>query len=308
MQLVNRAIERLNGQVIDGDAIEWRKWLKPSDVSRVIPAESLAEECKAEILLGKDRSEGLSLPWNNANGRVLIKPGKLAIWTGWSRHGKTQMLKQVMLHAIRQGERILICSMEEEVKEVWKDLARIYTGGPSPTPRALDEFVEYIGGSLFLYDQQGTIEGTRMQALLRYAASEIKTTQAVVDSLMMLAVGRDDYDEQSRFVGELKTIAKDTRQTVHLVAHMRKRDGKGGDDSPGSLHDISGGHEIGSKADYVFNVWRDIQRKDESKPECLLTIEKQRGDVNWLGKLAFNFHQQSRQFIEGNSMMTFRRF
>lgn len=304
MNLVNNAIRRLDGQTLNGDSIDWQRYLKPSDIARVIPAESLAEECKREVLTGKAKSEGLAFPWNCTRDRVLIKPGKLCVWTGWSRHGKTQMLKQVMLSALEQNERVLIASMEEEVKEVWKDLMRIYTGGPEPTPRYIDEFVEFIGGRLWLYDQQGTIEDTRMQAVLRYAGSELKTTQAVVDSLMMLKVNRDDYDQQSRFVGELKSIAKDTQQTVHLVAHMRKREGKGGEDSPGTLHDIAGGHEIGSKADYVFNVWRDIKSDDN---KALLTIEKQRGDPNWLGKLQFNFHPGSRQFIEGNSIMTFRR-
>lgn len=291
--------------VINGNKVNWRDYIHPTDQCRLVPADVLAETCREKILLGKAKTEGLSLPWNCTNGRALIKPGKLCIWTGWSRHGKTQMLKQVMLHAIGQGEKILIASMEEEIQDVWIDLARLYTGGDSPTPRALDEFVNYIRGNLWLYDQQGTIEDTRMQAILRLSADQFGTTQAVVDSLMMLRVNRDDYDQQSRFVGELKSIAKDTHQTVHLVAHMRKRDGKGGEDTPGGMHDISGGHEIGSKADYVFNVWRDIQRKDESKPECLLTIEKQRGDVNWVGKLAFNFHSGSRQFIEGGQTMRF---
>lgn len=291
--------------LIDGNTVNWRKYLHPTDQCRMMPAEALAETCREQILLGKTKTEGLTLPWNNSTGRVLIKPGKLCIWTGWSRHGKTQMLKQVMLHAIAQGEKVLIASMEEEVHEVWIDLARVYTGGDSPTPRALDEFVNFVRGKLWLYDQQGTIEDTRMQAVLRLSADQFGTTQAVVDSLMMLRVSRDDYDQQSRFVGELKSIAKDTHQTIHLVAHMRKREGKGGEESPGGMHDIAGGHEIGSKADYVFNVWRDIQRKDETKPDCLLTVEKQRGDVNWVGKLVFNFHPGSRQFIEGNGVMRF---
>jgi twinkle protein len=293
--------------VIKGDEIEWERWLKPDDHTRLIPAEALADRGKASMLLGDDSEPGLSLPWDKANGKVLIRPGKLAIWAGWSRHGKTQLLKQLMLHGIGQGERPLIASMEEEVLEVWKDMAWIACGERYPKVKELDRFVQFVTGKLWLYDQQGQIKPERMIAVIRYAAAELKITQVVVDSLMMLALDRDDYEAQARFVGELKAVAKDTGVTVHLVAHMRKRDGKGGDEQPGTLHDISGGHEIGSKADYVFVVWRDVQRKDTNVPEAILKVEKQRGRVNWLGTLGLHFHQGARQFVEDVHPMKFWR-
>lgn len=298
MQHVNRAVARLKNQTIPETAVDWRDWMKPSEVSRVVPAESLAEECKRQILLGREAESGMTLPWSYSQGKVLIRPGKLAVWTGWSHHGKSQMLKQVMLHAIHRGEKVLVASMEEEIGDVWRDMARLYVGNSDPTPRAIDSFVRFVTGKLWLYDQQGVVEAERMIAVSRYAASELRTTQAVIDSLMMLAVSRDDYDAQSRFVGELKSAAKDTQQTIHLVAHMRKRDGKGGDESPGTAHDIAGGHEIASKADYVLNVWRDKSRKDESEPSCILSVDKQRGQTNWIGKIKLYFHADSRQYVE----------
>ena len=291
--------------VIKGDSIEWEKWLKPDDHTRIIPAEALGERGKASILLGDEAEQGLTLPWESTKGKVIIKDGKLVVWAGWSRHGKTQLLKQLMLHGIAGGERPLIASMEEEVLELWKDMAWIACREKSPRVKELDAFVSFVGGKLWLYDQQGQIDPKRMQAVIRYAACELKITQVVVDSLMMLALDRDDYEAQARFVGELKSVAKDTGVTVHLVAHMRKRDGKGGDEQPGTLHDISGGHEIGSKADYVFIVWRDVHRKDTNTPPAILKVEKQRGRINWLGTLGLHFHEGSRQFVEDVHPMRF---
>ena len=291
--------------VIRGDVIEWERWLKPEDKSRIIPAEAIAERGKASMLLGDESEPGLSLPWEKARGKVLVRPGKLCVWAGWSRHGKTQLLKQLMLHAIRDSEKVVIASMEEEVLEVWKDMAWVACRERNPAKREIDRYIEFVSGKLWLYDQQGQIDPKRMIAVIRYAASELKITQFVVDSLMMLALDRDDYEAQARFVGELKTVAKDTGVTVHLVAHMRKRDGKGGDEQPGTLHDISGGHEIGSKADYVFIVWRDVQRKDPNNPQAVLKVEKQRGRVNWLGSLGFGWHEGARQFIEDVHPMKF---
>ena len=297
MQLVDRALARLEG-TLNGDAIDWQKWMKPSDIARIVSAESLAGEVKETILLGRQAEPGLTLPWSKTNGNVLIHPGKLAIWCGWSHHGKSQMLKQVMLHAVCEGEKVLIASMEEEVREVWRDMCFMFAGNDNPTPRIIDQFTNTVRGKLWFYDQQGSIEANRMIAVIRYAASELGITQAVIDSLMMLAVSRDDYEAQAKFVGDLKTCSKDTKVTSHLVAHMRKRDGKTGEDVPGSVHDIAGGHEISSKADYVFNVWRDKSKKKEGVPPCVLAVEKQRGRPNWLGRIGLEFHEGSRQFVE----------
>lgn len=299
-------LDAYRSQVIDGDAIDWSKYMEPGESSRVVPAETLADRGKERLLLAPEHEDGLALPWSKTEGKVLIRPGKLAVWAGWTHHGKTQMLKQMMAHAIAAGEKPLIASMEEEIVDVWADMAVLACGTETPAPSDLDRFVEFVRGRLWLYDQNGQVSGRRIQAVIRYAAKELGVTQAVVDSLMMLQVDRDDYEAQARFVGELKTTAKDTGVTIHLVAHMRKRDGKGGDDAPGNVHDIAGGHEIASKADYVFLPWRDKSKdRPMEKPACILRVEKQRGRINWTGNIGLNFHQSSRQFVEEHYAMRF---
>jgi twinkle protein len=208
-----------------------------------------------------------------------------------------------MLHAIKSDEKPLIASMEEEIVDVYTDLAVMACADPQPGVQQLNQFNKFVSGKLWLFDQQGQVDPQKMQAVIRYAASELKVTQCVVDSLMLLAINRDDYDAQARFVGQLKATAKDTGVTIHLVAHMRKREGKGGDEQPGGVHDISGGHEIASIADYVFLPWRD--RKPDAKPACQLKVEKQRGRINWLGTVNLNFNQRARQFVEDVHPMRF---
>jgi twinkle protein len=296
---------RQAGGVIKGESIDWQRYMKSDDKSRVVPAESLAEKAKERLMLGAAQESGLTLPWPKTHGRVLLRPGKVAVWAGWTHHGKTQMVKQVMLHGVSNSERVLIASMEEEVTDVYCDMAVMACGSQEPRQKDLTKFTEFVTGKLWLYDQQGQIDPMRMNAVIRYAAAELKITQVVIDSLMMLQMPRDDYDAQSRFVSQLHSTAKDTGVTVHLVAHMRKRDGKGGDESVGTIHDISGGHEIGSMVDYVLLPWRD--KKKDARPNCQLKIEKQRGRINWLGTIDLNFHQTSRQFVEDVMPMRFWR-
>lgn len=289
--------------VIRGDQIPWEKYLHPEDKSRVVPAETLADAGTRRLMVAPEKEEGLTLPWAKTRDSVLMRPGKLAVWAGWTHHGKTQMVKQLMLHGIGHSEKCLVASMEEEVVDVWSDMASIACGSQEPRLPDVKRFVEFVRGNLWFYDQSGMVDSRRIQAVIRYAAAELKITQAVIDSLMMLSVDRDDYEAQARFVGELKTTAKDTGVTIHLVAHMRKREGRGGDESPGTLHDISGGHEIASKADYVFLVWRD--KKPNAQPSTILKVDKQRGRKNWVGSIGLNFHSGSRQFVEDVHAMRF---
>src|SRR5688572_17873281 len=127
MQLAERAFKKFDG-VVAASEIDWNLWLKPSDTARVIPAENLAEEGKKRLLLGAEAEPGLTLPWRKCAGKVLIRPRMLAVWTGWTHHGKSLMLKQLMLSAIEQGEKVLIASMEEEVRDIWNDMAIIACG------------------------------------------------------------------------------------------------------------------------------------------------------------------------------------
>lgn len=300
MARANRSLQ----SIADSD-IDFKEYEQREERARVIPAESLAEEGKRRMLLGADGVAGLTLPWAKVADKVRIIPGKLVVWCGWQHHGKSNAAKQIMLHAIAEGEKVCIASMEEEMHEIWEDMGRMACGSQEPSLRDIDRWIEFGTGKLWFYDQQGTVGAAKIRTVIRYCAEEKGITQFVIDSLMMLAVDRDDYDAQSRFIGELKALAKDTKCTIHLVAHMRKRDGKTGEEIPGSAHDIAGGHEIASKADYIFNVWRDKAKKAPGNPECILTVEKQRGRMNWIGRINLDFHQPSRQYVDGYHAMRF---
>lgn len=298
-------VARANAALVRESDIDLKRYMHRNERNRVIPAESLAEEGKRVMLLGPDHEPGLLLPWEKSKSLVKIEPGNLAVWSGWSRHGKSQLLKQLMLHAMSEGEKVCIASMEEKILKIWQEMGRVGCGDRAPGPRQIDAWVRFQTGRLWFYDQQGTVQPEKVMAVIRYCSEELKITQFVVDSLMMMSIRRDDYDAQAAFVSDLKMLASATGCTIHLVVHLRKRDGKGADEAPGSMHDIGGAHEIGSVADYVFGVWRNISRSTPGNPDCVLSVEKQRGNIDWLGKISLNFHQGSRQYVEGNSAMRF---
>lgn len=280
--------------------VDLSKYVEREERTRVIPAESLSVEGKRRMLLGRESEIGLLLPWDKAQDKILIKPGKFVVWCGWSHHGKSQMLKQVMVHAISQGEKACIASMEEEVLDIWQEMGYLAMATRYPGPRDIDDWCSKFCPKLWFYDQQGRVKPEKVKAVIRYATEELKVTQFVVDSLMMIGVSREDYESQAQFIADLKTLASDTGCTIHLVAHMRKTDTITGEGKPGGMHDISGGHEISSIADSIFNVWRDKTKKGEWP--AVLGVMKQRGSVNWIGSLGLGYDESCRQYTDGKPM------
>lgn len=290
-------VERANKALQTIGEVDFSRYAEREEKARVISADDLAEEGKRRMLLGKDRETGLTLPWEKAQDKIVIKAGKFIVWCGWSHHGKSQMLKQLMVHAIGEGEKVCIASMEEEMRDVWEEMGYVAMATRLPSPRDIDDWCRFFSPKLWFYDQQGRVKPEKVKAVIRYAAEELKITQFVVDSLMMVGVSRDDYEQQANFIADLKTLASDTGCTIHLVAHMRKTDSRTGEETPGSMHDISGGHEISSIADSIFNVWRDKSKKGEWP--AILQVMKQRGSVNWTGKLGLGYDEGCRQYTEG---------
>src|SRR3990167_313046 len=148
MRRANQSLQSIADSDIDFRAYEMRE-----ERARVIQAESLAAEGKRRMLLGAGALIGLTLPWSAADGKVRIAPGKLVVWSGWQHHGKSNACKQVMLHAISEGELCCIASMEEEMREVWQDMGYMACGGDAPTPREIDRWIEFQTHHLWFYDQ-----------------------------------------------------------------------------------------------------------------------------------------------------------
>lgn len=287
-----------------------QRYLDFPDSTRIIAAESLVERAKQQLAFGIGTTPGLRLPWPEIESDVRITPGTLAVWSGLTHHGKSQMLKQVMLGAISQDEKVCFASLEENVLQLFLNMGQMGCGTQEPSLRQFMGFVDFCVKKLWFYDHEGIISGKRMGQVIRWCAAEKGVTQFVVDSLMLVSVakGYDKFSGHVDFVAELKAIAKETGCTIHLVAHNKKPQGKASEAESGGIHDISGGHEIGSMADYVFSVWRNKKLAGErgtGERDAKLIVEKQRGQFNWIGTFPLDFHFTSRQFVRGYEPMKF---
>lgn len=233
-------------------------------------------------------SSGLTLPWASADEYVRFMPRKVTVWSGPTFSGKTAFLRQLMLHAIANRHRVLFVSLEEEPEDVWREFMCMASGTRTPNTHQRQWCLDVWEDSLYVFDSTEMIEPTLLMGIVRFAAERYGLTHIVIDSLMRLNLRIDDYEGQREMGNMLGRLARLSGAHIHLVAHPRKT---ANSRQPMDLYDIRGAQDIVAQADMVVS----LERKHEEEFDSLLTIWKQRGDVNWIGSMRLYFDKQSRQ-------------
>ncbi|HQZ08289.1 MAG TPA: DnaB-like helicase C-terminal domain-containing protein, partial [Burkholderiaceae bacterium] len=196
------------------------------------------------------------------------------LWAGQNGHGKTQVVSQVALSLMGQGEKVVVASFEMKPATTLQRFARMYAGENPFSPAfqsdegvaaVIDlyrEFGEWSDGKLWLYDQTGTVEASRVIGMARYCAKELGVTHVVIDSLMKCVQGEDDYNGQKAFVDDLTALARDNQIHIHLIHHTRKPQNE---NHVPDKYDNKGSGAITDLVDNVMMVWRNKGKEDEWK-------------------------------------------
>jgi twinkle protein len=125
----------------------------------------------------------------------------------------------------------------------------------------------------------------------------------VIDPMLKVVRGTDDYSAQKEFVSQLCRLAREHDMHIHLVHHARK--GSDENDAPRKL-DVRGAGEITDQVDNVVIVWWNKRKHDKrdmggvvdaSDPDALLVVDKQRNGA-WEGSIKLWFDAKSLQFCE----------
>jgi len=255
------------------DLIDFSAYLRETDSkTKVKPASAWIADL-IHRLRNPDKTKKIYLPWEKARDQFQFRQGEVTLWAGQNGHGKTQVVSQVCLSLMGQGERVVIASFEMKPQTTITRLARMYAGTNPFSPeyqqddglQVLDglfvEFGEWSTG-LWLYDQQGKATADNVIGMARYCAKELGVTHVVIDSLMKCVMGEDDYNGQKEFVDELTALARDNSIHVHLVHHTRKPTNE---NHVPDKYDSKGSGAITDMVDNVMLVWRNKGKEDAYK-------------------------------------------
>lgn len=256
------------------DEIDFNLYLRETDAQVKVKPASLWIEELIHRLRTRDHVKKVYLPWDKARNVFNFRQGEVTLWAGQNGHGKTQVVSQIVLSLMGQEERVCIASFEMKPATTMQRLARMYAGtnpfseeyqsadGIEVLEDLYKELGQWTDGRLWIYDQQGTVDASRVIGMARYCAKELGITHVVIDSLMKCVRGEDDYNGQKEFVDELTALARDNAIHVHLIHHTRKPTNE---NHIPDKYDNKGSGAITDLVDNVMMVWRNKAKEDDCK-------------------------------------------
>lgn len=224
----------------------------------------------------KHSNHGYPVPWDAIPLR--IRPGEFTVVSGYSGHGKTQMLNHLMIHLAALGAKIFDASLEVTPSKTLQMMTRSALAKRTPDSKAeLEACINWLNESMYFYDYVGIASKSKLLEAMTYARKRYGIDIFVIDSLFKCGIAGEDYNGQRLFMDELTSFARHTGAHVILVAHARKAENE---DKVPSKTDIAGSQDINNAAFNVLIVWRNKlkQRKyDEAiqKEEALKAVEIQ---------------------------------
>jgi twinkle protein len=274
---------------------------------------------------------GYALPWNKIGGRLRFRPGELSLWTGGTGAGKSQVLSHALVAMGEQGARVCIASLEMLPGQLLKRAVKQAGNVDRPTEPYIRDIMGWLDQWLWVFGQVGKAGAGRILEVFEYARCRYGCDVFVIDSLMRLGVGSEDYQGQEAAVFELVSWAVEKAVHVHLVAHARKENR-----SNGAAHaipdseDVKGTSEIASNAANILGIWRNRKLEDElkqaseaaakgdgaaelklrelaDKPPVVLNVAKQRNG-DWEGKTGLWFNPSTYQYRSAHDHQDGRKY
>lgn len=296
--------------ILTPDSVDFAQYAEtPHDVDKIVGPAQFRDET-IEYLAGKGKQSGATLPWQKTHDHIRFRPGEVSLWMGINGHGKSLMTSHVMLDFLHQNQKVCIASFEMKPKATLARMCKQASASEFPTNRFVDGLIAHATGKLWLYDKMGHTDPQHLLAIMRYAATKLKLDHFVVDSLMKVVKGEDDYNGQKDFVNELCAFAQDYNVHVHLIHHSKKLVDE--NQIPGKM-DSKGSGAIVDQVDQCFTVWRNKKKEqakaagkevDEGMPDAILVCDKNRHG-EWEGKVGLFYHKGATSYSEHPNRSTY---
>jgi twinkle protein len=288
------------------------EFLRPEEFITFPEGIERVKERRRQAAARNGAPEGMILPWAKASTQFFMTPGQLTVWTGYGGHGKTTLLSHILAAMLSKpdGESACIASLEMTAEETVERLCCQLAGRSALTDAELDALGALVQDRCVIYHHVGSSSIDKVLEIFTYARRRHGVTQFVVDSLMMLGIGHEDYDRQLESSQRLIAFAREHRSHVHLVIHPKKPTDEG--KAPG-MYDVKGSGGLVDGAHNVVVAWRN-KRKFQAMQDALLngmpldqrlldepdtTISIQKNRLNgWTATIPLWFNADSQQFLE----------
>lgn len=262
---------------------------------------------------------GYETPWSESlNWR--IRKSEFTVWSGFSGHGKTAGLNQLMLHLVSQGAKVMDASLEIKPGMTLYNMTRCAMGRKHSPREDVEACISWLDESMFFLDCIGTVSIDRLLHAMEYARKRHGIDVFIIDSLFKCGLSSEDYGSQREFADKLTTFCNNTGAHVILVAHSRKTS-NGNELSVPTKSDVAGSSDLTNAAFNVIIFWRHKLKKvklDEAREhndieaiaqwadqnDGKIVVDKQRfgegeegSSLVWFDKESCQFHTQQHKMI-----------
>lgn len=251
---------------------------KPIELDEIKKPDDFVEEV-VDYYTKDFSKQGWETPWwPNLPWRV--RRSEFTILSGFSGHGKTYALNQLMLHLIKQGVRVMDASLEVKPGMTLYAMTRCAMAKKNSTKQEVEGCIDWLNDSMFFLDCIGTVNINRLLHAMEYARKRHGIDVFVIDSLFKCGLSSEDYGSQREFVDRLTTFCNNTGAHVILVAHSRKMS-NGNEYSVPTKSDVSGSSDLTNAAFNVIIWWRNKLKRHKLDEAMQAIVPNQAEIDNW---------------------------
>ena len=204
-----------------------------------------------------------------------IRTGELITVTAGSGLGKSQFLREIVYHVLKNtNSKIGLMFLEESVKKTARSIMSLSVNKPLHLPDAEateDElryaFEDTLGTDrLYLFDHFGSTSVDNVISRVRYMAKALDCKYVFLDHVSIVVSSQENGDERKaldEIMTKLRMIVAETGVCLFAVSHLKRPDTKGHEEGAAtSLSQLRGSGSIGQLSDLVIGLERNGQAAD----------------------------------------------
>jgi len=272
----------------------------PYPIEGVITIDQIENEI--EDLYNNGHAQTFSTGFKYLDYHYTVRPGEMTVWTGYTGHGKSEFLDQLLINLYQlHGWAFGICSLENfPVKNHVSKLISKITGkaffeGDRMTAPERDQAIESLKDHFyFIYPEDVTINS--ILATAKQLIYQKGINGVVIDPYNELEHKRPknltETEYISEFLSKVRRFARDNEIHVWIVAHPKKPDQEI-KTAPG-LYQITGSANWANKADNGISIFRNMVND-----QVEIHIKKIRcKEIGKIGQVNFRYEMQSGKYYE----------
>ena len=204
-----------------------------------------------------------------------LRASELVTFTSGSGLGKTQVIRELIHHLLKQTKDNLgLLMLEENPIVTSKGIMSIEANQRLHLPDvhiSKEEWKKHFdattgSGRVFLFDHFGSNTIDNIISRVRYLAKGLDCKYIIIDHVSIIVSDQSHGDERKaldEIMTRLRTLVQETGIAMIVVSHLRRPDGKGHEEGAvTSLSQLRGSASIGQLSDMVIGLERDAQHDD----------------------------------------------